>query len=161
MSVTAIFGYNYFIFGAVLWITFVLAQNEWESRDAFHGTHLKMDKVTSENCHSLHSDDLHLPHGAVSHLIDAGKYNHNPIPPNRTALLHVQCAHNMALNRAYFWSFFFAKPFHAATHKYRNRRSRRDVLFFINDCRCFGQHIHQCYLFCTKNRVHVHVSGFI
>lgn len=83
------------------------AHTEWQPRDAFLEIQLKMNKVTAENCHTLKTDDLYLPNEAVSHLIDS-EYAYNPVSPNRAALLHL---HDMALNRAYFWSYILQSRF--------------------------------------------------
>lgn len=95
------------VFWCILFFATVSANIEWQPRDAFLEIHLKMDKVTGENCHTLNLDDLYLPNEAVSHLIDS-EHVYNPVLPNRTALLHL---HNTALNRAYFWSYIFQSRF--------------------------------------------------
>ena len=45
---------------------------------------------------------LKMSEDTVSHLPDIKEININPVFPNRTALLHL---HNMALNRAFFFSY--------------------------------------------------------
>lgn len=107
MGVTAVIWRSYFGFGVLLCVT-VLAQYEWQPRDAFDEIRLKMDKVTGDNCQIQHLGDLYLPHDAVSHLIDIKEININPVFPNRTALLHL---HNMALSRSFFWSYILQSRF--------------------------------------------------
>ena len=45
---------------------------------------------------------LQMPEDVVSHKPDIKEININPVFPNRTALLHL---HNMALSRAFFFSY--------------------------------------------------------
>ncbi len=56
----------------------------------------------------MHVGDLKLPEDTVSHLPDIKEININPVFPNRTALLHL---HNMALNRAFFFSYILQSRF--------------------------------------------------
>ena len=49
-----------------------------------------------------HVGELKMGADTVSHLPDIKEININPVFPNRTALLHL---HNMALNRAFFFSY--------------------------------------------------------
>lgn len=86
----------------------VAGQYEWQSRDSFDEIRGKMDKVTADNCAITHLDDLYLPEDSVSHHPDVKEININPIFPNRTALLHL---HNMAINRAFFWSYILQSRF--------------------------------------------------
>lgn len=107
MGVTAVIWRSYFGFGVLLCVT-VLAQYEWQPRDAFDEIRVKMDKVTADNCQIQHLGDLYLPDDSVSHLIDIKEVNINPVFPNRTALLHL---HNMALSRSFFWSYILQSRF--------------------------------------------------
>ena len=47
-------------------------------------------------------EHLQMPEDVVSHKPDIKEININPVFPNRTALLHL---HNMALSRAFFFSY--------------------------------------------------------
>ncbi|XP_023346183.1 uncharacterized protein LOC111715147 [Eurytemora carolleeae] len=70
--------------------------------DPFEEVRMKMESVTEENCGIKHVGDLYLHKDTVSHIPDIKEININPVFPNRTALLHL---HNMALSRAFFFSF--------------------------------------------------------
>ena len=74
----------------------------WEGRDAFDEIRHKVEMVNEDNCAIMHVGDLKLPEETVSHLPDIKEININPVFPNRTALLHL---HNMAMNRAFFFSY--------------------------------------------------------
>lgn len=87
----------------------------WEGRDAFDEISQKLAAVTGDTCSIQHVGDLKLPEDTVSHLPDIKEININPVFPNRTALLHL---HNMALNRAFFFSYIL--------------QSRRDLHKYIN-----------------------------
>ncbi|KAK7868072.1 hypothetical protein R5R35_005539 [Gryllus longicercus] len=91
-----------------LFVALVCGQYEWQVRDAFDEVRLRMDKVTSDNCPIQHRPDLYLPEDSISHLPDVKDININPVFPNRTALLHL---HNMAMNRAFFWSYILQARF--------------------------------------------------
>lgn len=86
----------------------VAGQYEWQIRDAFDEIRGKMDKVSPDNCYITHLDDLFLPEDSVSHHPDVKEININPVFPNRTAMLHL---HNMAMNRAFFWSYILQSRF--------------------------------------------------
>ncbi|XP_058452752.1 uncharacterized protein LOC131431196 [Malaya genurostris] len=86
----------------------VLAQYEWQPRDAFDEVKVKFDRATADNCPILHVADLFLPDDTVSHLPDIKEFDQNPIFPNRTALLLL---HNMALTRGFFWSYILQSRF--------------------------------------------------
>lgn len=86
----------------------VYAQFEWQTRDAFDDIRLRMDKVNKDNCQIKHLADLYLPEEAISHKPDIKDININPVFPNRTTLLHM---HNMALSRAFFWSYILQSRF--------------------------------------------------
>lgn len=95
------------IFISIL-ITIVFAQYEWQARDAFDSVKIKFNRVNSDNCKILHLADLYLPEDTVSHKPDIKEININPVFPNRTTLLHL---HNMALSRAFFWSYILQSRF--------------------------------------------------
>ncbi|XP_013142311.1 PREDICTED: uncharacterized protein LOC106106296 [Papilio polytes] len=86
----------------------VAGQYEWQLRDAVDEIREKIDKVTADNCYITHFDDLYLPENSVSHHPDVKEININPVFPNRTAMLHL---HNMAMNRAFFWSYILQSRF--------------------------------------------------
>lgn len=74
----------------------------FEGRDAFEEVAEKLARVNEDNCAIMHVGDLKLPEDTVSHKPDIKEININPVFPNRTALLHL---HNMALSRAFFFSY--------------------------------------------------------
>lgn len=86
----------------------VFGQYEWQARDSFDEIRKKLDKVNSENCPIQHLGDLYLPEDTVSHLPDIKDININPVFPNRTALLYL---HNIALSRAFFYSYILQARF--------------------------------------------------
>lgn len=86
----------------------VIGQYEWQDRDAFDEVSRAMRTVNKDNCIIQHLGDLYLPEDSVSHLPDIKDININPVFPNRTQLLHL---HNMALNRAFFWSYILQSRF--------------------------------------------------
>lgn len=98
---------NFLLFVFVL-IVYVKCQYEWQARDAFDEIKAKMDNVRGDNCPIRNLYDLFLPTDSVSHVPDIKEINVNPIFPNRTALLLV---HNIALSRAYFFSYILQARF--------------------------------------------------
>ena len=62
----------------------------------------KLTAVNADTCSIMHVGDLKLPEDTVSHIPDIKEININPVFPNRTSLLHL---HNMALNRAFYFSY--------------------------------------------------------
>ena len=74
----------------------------WEGRDAFDEILSKLTKINADTCSIMHVGDLKLPLDTVSHIPDIKEININPVFPNRTSLLHL---HNMALNRAFYFSY--------------------------------------------------------
>lgn len=86
----------------------VTGQFQWQNRDELDALKFQMDSVTAENCPIKSVNELHMPEDAVSHLPEIKDININPVFPNRTALLHL---HNMALNRAFFWSYILQARF--------------------------------------------------
>ena len=74
----------------------------WDSRDEFDQIYAKMMAASADTCSIMHTGDLKLPEDTVSHKPDIKEININPVFPNRTSLLHL---HNMALNRAFFFSY--------------------------------------------------------
>ena len=80
----------------------------WEGRDAFDEIFTKYKAVDGDNCAIMHVSDLKMSEDTVSHLPDIKEININPVFPNRTALLHL---HNMALSRAFFFSYILQSRF--------------------------------------------------
>ena len=74
----------------------------WEGRDTFDEILAKLTAVNADTCSIMHVGDLKLPMDTVSHVPDIKEININPVFPNRTSLLHL---HNMALNRAFYFSY--------------------------------------------------------
>ncbi|CAB3375436.1 Hypothetical predicted protein [Cloeon dipterum] len=85
-----------------------VGQFEWQRRDAFDEIKSRIEKVNSDNCPISHLGDLYLPEDSVSHLPDIKDININPVFPNRTALLLL---HNLALSRAFFYSYTLQSRF--------------------------------------------------
>ena len=84
----------------------------WEGRDPFDDIYQKFMAVNDENCAIKHTAELKMDVDTVSHKPDIKEININPVFPNRTALLHL---HNMALNRAFFFSYILqSRYFHFA-----------------------------------------------
>ncbi|KAK2715050.1 hypothetical protein QYM36_009890, partial [Artemia franciscana] len=93
---------------ASIYVAVVNSQFDWHTRDAVDEVQAQVEQINEENCHIKHIEDLHLPYDTVSHKPDIKDININPVFPNRTALLHL---HNMALNRAFFWSYALQSRF--------------------------------------------------
>ena len=74
----------------------------WEGRDTFDDILAKLTAVNADTCSIMHVGDLKLREDTVSHIPDIKEININPVFPNRTSLLHL---HNMALNRAFYFSY--------------------------------------------------------
>ena len=114
----------------------------WADTDDFDRIHDKYHGVNEDNCAFKHVGDLkvyqyrvtmvvsdyilmtlfQMPEDVVSHKPDIKEININPVFPNRTALLHL---HNMALSRAFFFSYIL--------------QSRSDILFLKHDSSIFRQ----------------------
>jgi hypothetical protein len=83
-----------------------LAQFQWQTRDSFDEIRRSVEKVNAENCKILDKNSLFLPSSTVTHVPDIKKLGIDPVYPNRTNLLHV---HNVALSRAFYFSFILQK----------------------------------------------------
>ena len=59
MRITDVFWQSIFAF-SIITIVGVLAQYEWQARDAFDEIRVKVDKVTPDNCPIQHLGDLYL-----------------------------------------------------------------------------------------------------
>ena len=99
---------SFLLFSTVFLVDQVSGQFEWQGRDEYDAIRYQMDSVTADNCPIKSVNELHMPEDCVSHLPDIKDININPVFPNRTALLHL---HNMALNRAFFWSYILQARF--------------------------------------------------
>uniref|UniRef100_A0A5K3FVG2 G-protein coupled receptor 158 n=1 Tax=Mesocestoides corti TaxID=53468 RepID=A0A5K3FVG2_MESCO len=78
----------------------------WYPRDNFDYIMEKMSRANPNNCKYLSEADLTLPATTISQM---PKYNHIPLQvwySNRSKLLHL---HNLALNRAFFYSFILQR----------------------------------------------------
>jgi len=97
----------------VVFISFSAGQFGWQLRDAFDEIKVKYDSVTEQNCVLKDREQMYLgkdqnENDIVTHIPDIKDININPILPNRTALLHL---HNVALSRAFFWSYILQSRF--------------------------------------------------
>lgn len=84
----------------------VFAQFNWHVRDSFDEIRARLDKVFPENCRVVDVNELFLPNDTVTHAPNIKTLNIDPVFPNRTSLLHI---HNMALSRAFFFSYILQK----------------------------------------------------
>ncbi|CAH1799902.1 unnamed protein product [Owenia fusiformis] len=75
---------------------------DWMTYDAFDEINDRMDAITPENCRAKPVAELMLNPDSVAQKPVSNKLLSQLIYPNRTCLLHL---HNMALNRAYFYSY--------------------------------------------------------
>lgn len=97
----------------IVFISFAAAQFGWQTRDSFDEVKRKYDGATPDNCPILPTDRLYLSKDSeeddtVTHKPDIKEININPVFPNRTALLHL---HNVAMSRAFFWSYILQSRF--------------------------------------------------
>eukprot|EP00096_Caligus_rogercresseyi_P011406 TRINITY_DN4476_c0_g1_i2.p1 TRINITY_DN4476_c0_g1~~TRINITY_DN4476_c0_g1_i2.p1 ORF type:complete len:829 (+),score=116.10 TRINITY_DN4476_c0_g1_i2:73-2559(+) len=106
---TLIYLIGFILFRNGIFVQLLEVTDMWEGRDSFDEVRAKYDAVNEDNCAIKHVADLKLPEDTVSHLPDIKEVNINPVFPNRTALLHL---HNMALNRAFFFSYILQSRFH-------------------------------------------------
>uniref|UniRef100_T1JXN6 GPR158/179 extracellular domain-containing protein n=2 Tax=Tetranychus urticae TaxID=32264 RepID=T1JXN6_TETUR len=81
-------------------------QFDWQSRDNFDAINEQVNRVNRDNCRIVDINDLFLPNSTVTHVPNIKWLGTDPVFPNRTNLLHV---HNMALSRAFFYSFILQK----------------------------------------------------
>lgn len=86
----------------------MLQVNIKKTRDAFDEIQEAIDRVTKYSCETKDVKNLYLPETSVSHIPDIKEFNINPSFPNRTQLLYI---HNMALSRAFFWSYILQSRF--------------------------------------------------
>ncbi|KAK2162767.1 hypothetical protein LSH36_92g05014 [Paralvinella palmiformis] len=79
---------------------------DWMGYDNFDEIADRMDAVNAQNCRSKPASTLMLPADTLAQLPRFNKLLSTVIYPNRTDMLH---QHNMALNRAFFYSYIFQK----------------------------------------------------
>lgn len=84
----------------------VSGQFDWQKYDDFDRIREKLDRVNADNCKIVDVNDLFLDYDTVSHIPDIKFLGIDPVFPNRTNLLHV---HNMAISRAFFYSYILQK----------------------------------------------------
>lgn len=84
----------------------VNCQHLWHQRDNVDDIIAKTERVTPDNCAVLDRNQLFLPMSTVSHIPDIKQFGIDPIYQNRTNLLQI---HNIALNRAFFYSYILQK----------------------------------------------------
>ena len=94
------------IFLILILIQNVDCQFDWQKYDDFDKVREKLDKINADNCKIVDVNDLFLDIDTVSHIPDIKWLGIDPIFPNRTNLLHV---HNMAISRAFFYSYILQK----------------------------------------------------
>ena len=106
------------IAGAILSITFLQFSTaakspyNWMEYDSFDQITDIYDSVNAENCASKPEDELFMPQNSLAQMPRFNRLLTNIVYPNRTRLLHV---HNMALNRAFYFSYIFQKLNDSAT----------------------------------------------
>lgn len=94
---------------AVFYATTTYAEDnpyDWFGYDSFDEIDDRMNSVNYENCKSKPASELRLPKDTLAQLPKFNKLLTTIIFPNRTNLLHL---HNMALNRAFYYSYIFQK----------------------------------------------------
>ncbi|ELU11322.1 hypothetical protein CAPTEDRAFT_161811 [Capitella teleta] len=79
---------------------------DWMGYDNFDEIDDRMNSVNAENCMSKPASELRLPSETLAQLPRFNQLLSMIIYPNRTKLLHL---HNMALNRAFFYSYIYQK----------------------------------------------------
>lgn len=79
---------------------------DYQHVDAFDEVNLRYSSVNPSNCRNKARQDLYLSEETLSQLPRFNRLLTSVIYPNRTNLLHL---HNMALNRAFFYSYVFQK----------------------------------------------------
>ncbi len=105
------------VFVGVVWIIIIqvvclhhahgfTSQWEWQSFDNFDKVNRKMAAVNAVNCQHKSKDQLRLPEATLAQMPKFNKLLTSTVYPNRTKLLHL---HNMAMNRAFFWSYLLRK----------------------------------------------------
>ncbi|GFU62513.1 g-protein coupled receptor, partial [Nephila pilipes] len=101
--------YKYPIISGCVLVIFsikVFAQFDWQIRDGFDDITSRMGKVGADNCKVVDRNALFLPQDSVTHVPNIRQIGIDPVLPNRTNLLQL---HNMALSRAFFYSFILQR----------------------------------------------------
>ncbi|ESO11626.1 hypothetical protein HELRODRAFT_108901 [Helobdella robusta] len=79
---------------------------DWLTYDKFDEIDDRMNSVNAQNCKSKSASELRLPRDSVAQPPMFNRLLSYIVYPNRTKLLHT---HNMALNRAFFYSYIFQR----------------------------------------------------
>ena len=79
---------------------------DWNEYDSFDEIEDRMKEVNADNCMSKPASELRLPADTLAQLPRFNKLLSTTTHPNRTNLLHL---HNMALNRAFYYSYIYQK----------------------------------------------------
>lgn len=109
----------WFALALTLFIAYSFAADSpygWQTYDSFDEIDDRMNSINMHNCKSKPEADLYLPRETLAQLPRFNKLLTTIIFPNRTDLLHL---HNMALNRAFFWSYIFQKLNETEEHEYQ------------------------------------------
>lgn len=91
---------------ACTWLPVSESQHLWDQPDNMDDIVTKTERVTPDNCAVMDRNHLFLPMSTVSHIPDIKQFGIDPIYQNRTNLLQI---HNIALNRAFFYSYILQK----------------------------------------------------
>lgn len=84
----------------------VISQHSRHQPDNVDDIISRFDRVNPDNCAIVDRNHLFLPMSTVSQIPDIKQFGIDPIHQNRTNLLQI---HNVALNRAFFYSFILQK----------------------------------------------------
>ncbi|XP_062592341.1 uncharacterized protein LOC134253767 [Saccostrea cucullata] len=89
-------------------ITSVVIAKElgWMEWDKFDELDLQFRSTTGENCRSKSINELIMPENVITQIPKYNELRTKVFYKNRTNLIHL---HNMALNRAYFYSYIFQR----------------------------------------------------
>jgi len=79
---------------------------DWVQFDTFDEITERYSAINKFNCRSKPERELYMPDNTISQVPKFNKLLSSIIYPNRTNLLHL---HNMALNRAFFFSYIYQK----------------------------------------------------
>ncbi|KAK6170213.1 hypothetical protein SNE40_018662 [Patella caerulea] len=100
------YGVLFLIASAAVISLVATAPLDWMPQDAFDYINSQFSAVTAQNCRSKSRDQLRLPESSVAQIPRYNKLRSTIFYRNRTNLLHL---HNMALNRAFYYSFIYQK----------------------------------------------------
>lgn len=100
--------YLFFIFVTLLSFSIAIQRPlfEWIKEDRFDEIMDKLYSVNADNCRAKPPEQLRLPKSTVTQIPKYNKLLTSVLFQNRTSLLHL---HNMALNRAFYFSFIYQK----------------------------------------------------